>query len=180
MVTISKKLCPQKVQQQNTDHQYQQHYINQTNKMLSSNSRAVLRVLRSRRSAAQPAIGSILSKRSYHENIVEHYENPRNVGSLDKNESSVGTVGHHVSNSCSASNHPHTLSLLGMVFVEHKNNKEAKRRCYCKNLPLNSFQNINSLGFFRLFVRYSLVLFCSLLLFFFYRASSELRRAETS
>lgn len=30
--------------------------------------------------------------RSYHENIVEHYENPRNVGSLDKNELSVGTV----------------------------------------------------------------------------------------
>ena len=30
--------------------------------------------------------------RSYHENIVEHYENPRNVGSLDKNDESVGTV----------------------------------------------------------------------------------------
>lgn len=31
-------------------------------------------------------------RRSYHENIVEHYENPRNVGSLDKNDDSVGTV----------------------------------------------------------------------------------------
>jgi hypothetical protein len=30
--------------------------------------------------------------RSYHENIVEHYENPRNVGSFDKNDVSVGTV----------------------------------------------------------------------------------------
>ena len=30
--------------------------------------------------------------RSYHENIVEHYENPRNVGSLDKNDDNVGTV----------------------------------------------------------------------------------------
>ena len=30
--------------------------------------------------------------RLYHENIVEHYENPRNVGSLDKNDDSVGTV----------------------------------------------------------------------------------------
>mmetsp|Transcript_16396 Transcript_16396/g.38779 ORF Transcript_16396/g.38779 Transcript_16396/m.38779 type:complete len:161 (-) Transcript_16396:185-667(-) len=29
--------------------------------------------------------------RGYHENIVEHYENPRNVGSLDKNDTSVGT-----------------------------------------------------------------------------------------
>lgn len=29
--------------------------------------------------------------RGYHENIVEHYENPQNVGSLDKNDTSVGT-----------------------------------------------------------------------------------------
>lgn len=29
--------------------------------------------------------------RAYHENIVEHYENPRNVGSLDKKKDSVGT-----------------------------------------------------------------------------------------
>merc|ERR1711935_462063 len=29
--------------------------------------------------------------RSYHENIVEHYENPRNVGSLDKDDNNVGT-----------------------------------------------------------------------------------------
>ncbi|KAL7516880.1 hypothetical protein ACHAWX_001851 [Stephanocyclus meneghinianus] len=31
-------------------------------------------------------------RRNYHENIVEHYENPRNVGSLDKNDDSVGTL----------------------------------------------------------------------------------------
>ena len=29
--------------------------------------------------------------RQYHKNIIEHYENPRNVGSLNKNETSVGT-----------------------------------------------------------------------------------------
>lgn len=58
---------------------------------MSSVSRTATRVLRSRRAATQPAVGSILNKRSYHENIVEHYENPRNVGSMDKNESSVGT-----------------------------------------------------------------------------------------
>ncbi|ETV99544.1 iron-sulfur cluster assembly enzyme ISCU, mitochondrial [Aphanomyces invadans] len=29
--------------------------------------------------------------RMYHENIIDHYENPRNVGSLDKKSSSVGT-----------------------------------------------------------------------------------------
>ena len=33
-----------------------------------------------------------LQRRGYHENIVEHYENPQNVGSLDKNDENVGTV----------------------------------------------------------------------------------------
>lgn len=32
------------------------------------------------------------SRRGYHESIVEHYENPRNVGSLDKDDDNVGTV----------------------------------------------------------------------------------------
>ena len=27
----------------------------------------------------------------YHENIIDHYENPRNVGSLDKKKTTVGT-----------------------------------------------------------------------------------------
>lgn len=27
----------------------------------------------------------------YHENVIDHYEKPRNVGSLDKNKKSVGT-----------------------------------------------------------------------------------------
>ncbi|XP_054271933.1 iron-sulfur cluster assembly scaffold protein IscU [Macrosteles quadrilineatus] len=27
----------------------------------------------------------------YHENVIDHYENPRNVGSLDKNDKNVGT-----------------------------------------------------------------------------------------
>ncbi len=30
-------------------------------------------------------------KALYHKNIVDHYENPRNVGSLDKNSKTVGT-----------------------------------------------------------------------------------------
>jgi len=29
--------------------------------------------------------------RGYHENVVDHYENPRNVGSLDKSAADVGT-----------------------------------------------------------------------------------------
>ncbi len=28
---------------------------------------------------------------TYHKNVLDHYENPRNVGSLDKNDPSVGT-----------------------------------------------------------------------------------------
>mmetsp|Transcript_15595 Transcript_15595/g.29423 ORF Transcript_15595/g.29423 Transcript_15595/m.29423 type:complete len:163 (-) Transcript_15595:263-751(-) len=41
---------------------------------------------------AQTSLVSVVGpKRGYHENIVEHYENPRNVGSLDKNDDSVGT-----------------------------------------------------------------------------------------
>ena len=42
----------------------------------------------------RPAVAGILHqhRRNYHENIVEHYENPRNVGSLDKNDEDVGTV----------------------------------------------------------------------------------------
>ena len=30
-------------------------------------------------------------KSNYHERVIDHYENPRNVGSLDKNKPSVGT-----------------------------------------------------------------------------------------
>ena len=30
-------------------------------------------------------------RRMYHVNIVEHYENPRNVGSLDASDNQVGT-----------------------------------------------------------------------------------------
>lgn len=28
---------------------------------------------------------------AYHDNVIDHYENPRNVGSLDKNNENVGT-----------------------------------------------------------------------------------------
>jgi len=37
------------------------------------------------------AYPTLVTTRSYHENIVEHYESPRNVGSLPKDDEDVGT-----------------------------------------------------------------------------------------
>mmetsp|Transcript_25436 Transcript_25436/g.43423 ORF Transcript_25436/g.43423 Transcript_25436/m.43423 type:complete len:161 (+) Transcript_25436:152-634(+) len=57
--------------------------------MLAATSfRCATRVV-SRRSVV--AATPVIQRRNYHENIVEHYENPRNVGSLDKNADDVGT-----------------------------------------------------------------------------------------
>ena len=52
------------------------------------------------------------SKRSYHDNIVEHYENPRNVGALDKNDSHVGTVSISQTNKQKNTSPGNTLVLL--------------------------------------------------------------------
>lgn len=41
---------------------------------------------------AAAVAASCAGRRGYHDNIVEHYENPRNVGSLDKADKFVGTV----------------------------------------------------------------------------------------
>ena len=34
---------------------------------------------------------SNLVKRFYHPNVIDHYENPRNMGSLDKTDKNVGS-----------------------------------------------------------------------------------------
>ena len=48
---------------------------------------------RIQRSAISSVHKEVLAKavRSYHDNIIDHYENPRNVGSLDKKKKLVGT-----------------------------------------------------------------------------------------
>eukprot|EP00873_Tetraselmis_striata_P021546 jgi/Tetstr1/441810/TSEL_030027.t1 len=46
---------------------------------------------------AAPAAGgtaaatALVAARPYHKNVVDHYENPRNVGSFDKTDANVGT-----------------------------------------------------------------------------------------
>ena len=53
-------------------------------------ARAAARFLAPTAARATPIAAA--QKRHYHENIVDHYENPRNVGALDKNDKTVGTV----------------------------------------------------------------------------------------
>ena len=42
-------------------------------------------------SLASPGNLAALSLRCYHKNVVDHYDNPRNVGSFDKADPNVGT-----------------------------------------------------------------------------------------
>ena len=60
--------------------------------MLASHSRSIIARTVVRKSTPVKALLNSQQSRSYHENIVEHYENPRNVGSLDKGDKNVGTV----------------------------------------------------------------------------------------
>ena len=57
--------------------------------MLSSVARAAMLGRGAAEYAVRPAIA--FSTRLYHKNIVDHYESPRNVGSMDKSDPAVGT-----------------------------------------------------------------------------------------
>lgn len=41
--------------------------------------------------ARAPAVRMPAATRAYHERVIDHYENPRNVGKMDKNDPNVGT-----------------------------------------------------------------------------------------
>jgi len=44
-----------------------------------------------RRQAAAPLRAPITQARGYHAKVIDHYENPRNVGKLNKDDEDVGT-----------------------------------------------------------------------------------------
>jgi len=50
-------------------------------------------LFRGLRHSLKPVVESrvITQASAYHKNVIDHYENPRNVGSLDKDDPSVGT-----------------------------------------------------------------------------------------
>ncbi|CAI0427689.1 unnamed protein product [Linum tenue] len=43
------------------------------------------------RAAASPSSSRSVATRFYHEYVIDHFNNPRNVGSFDKNDPAVGT-----------------------------------------------------------------------------------------
>ena len=53
-------------------------------------NRALTQLAR-RSHAAKTILGMQARPFSYHKNVIDHYENPRNVGSMDKQDPSVGT-----------------------------------------------------------------------------------------
>ncbi|KDQ64692.1 hypothetical protein JAAARDRAFT_167231 [Jaapia argillacea MUCL 33604] len=57
----------------------------------SAISKSVLNASSSRTVVASSSGASRVLARAYHEKVISHYENPRNVGSLPKNDKDVGT-----------------------------------------------------------------------------------------
>ncbi|XP_078431494.1 uncharacterized protein LOC144703243 [Wolffia australiana] len=53
--------------------------------------RSMVRLLELGRSSSIGAQNCGIWRREYHERVVDHYNNPRNVGSFDKNDPTVGT-----------------------------------------------------------------------------------------
>ena len=63
-----------------------------THTQSTQNLSNMLRIATTRLATSTRMLGSTTAlSRSYHENVVDHYEKPRNVGSFDKEDPNVGT-----------------------------------------------------------------------------------------
>nr|XP_054753040.1 iron-sulfur cluster assembly scaffold protein IscU-like [Lytechinus pictus] len=56
---------------------------------ISSNARLLGKTLRPL--LATKLVQPVPASASYHKNVIDHHENPRNVGAMDKNDKNVGT-----------------------------------------------------------------------------------------
>lgn len=54
-------------------------------------SLSMLNVLRTPQSRGVLPYVAAMTRRMYHANVIDHYERPRNVGSMEKNDPNVGT-----------------------------------------------------------------------------------------
>ena len=59
--------------------------------MLARQAGATARALAGRFAETTQAAAPAVGVRLYHKNVLDHYEKPRNVGSFDKSDTSVGT-----------------------------------------------------------------------------------------
>lgn len=58
---------------------------------VASSSRIAARPLAARAAVVPRASPVAVQARSYHPNVIDHYENPRNVGRMNKDDVDVGT-----------------------------------------------------------------------------------------
>lgn len=59
---------------------------------MASSSRSVLSRYIRPTTVVAPRMQTIgVAKRGYHEKVIDHYENPRNVGNMNKKDMDVGT-----------------------------------------------------------------------------------------
>jgi len=58
-------------------------------RLVLSRAQSLSSLLRSAQQTPPPM--GVISACSYHDKVIDHYENPRNVGSLDKKKKNVGT-----------------------------------------------------------------------------------------